>query len=173
MKRNSSHGSRGDNNYSSLHPEPIISLQKQSLCFHGLCESHSAFRYDSSAFLLSQPKWQSPLRDRRSPPPTSLILDRRARSGRRSVAGGREGRGGQLRGPRFIVCWCGRLMTAPLNLISPTCQLSSPTICQRAASRVGRAVGRASKRRGNGAWSLRAPRAPGSDCKGASQLGEY
>lgn len=35
MKRNSSHGSRGDSNYSSLHPEPIISLQNNPSVFTG------------------------------------------------------------------------------------------------------------------------------------------
>lgn len=33
MKRNSSHGSRGDSNYSSLHPETIISLQNNPSVF--------------------------------------------------------------------------------------------------------------------------------------------
>lgn len=69
-------------------------------------------------------------------------------------------------GPRFIACWCGRLMTALLNLIRPTCQLRSPTICQRGASKVGHAgaVERLSRQRNDDARSLtRSPGDSGSD----------
>lgn len=61
-------------------------------------------------------------------------------------------------GPRFIVCWCGRLMTALLNLIRPTCQLRSQTICQWGASKVGHAgaVERPSRHCNNAARSFRA-----------------